>query len=150
MHRTDTLTITDEFRNRIAPVDEFKGAWRALGTRTPVRLSALWRVATIGSMGSSTSIVGNRLFDRQVNLSLSHLKIHSFNSRDNQEVVRYAAVMNLVFDAWYSIRRTQNEIKQLHKLSGFFGLLCSKRDGQRILPKKQEGSKIRSDRITTR
>jgi hypothetical protein len=32
---------------------QFKGAWRALGTLAPERLSALRRVATIESIGSS-------------------------------------------------------------------------------------------------
>lgn len=45
MLRTDTLHITPEILNLIAMIDEFKGAWRALGTVAPDRLSALRRVA---------------------------------------------------------------------------------------------------------
>jgi len=33
MLRCDTLQITPEILNLIARIDEFKGAWRALGTR---------------------------------------------------------------------------------------------------------------------
>jgi hypothetical protein len=44
---TDTLNITREILSLIAELDEFKGAWRALGTLAPERLSALRRVATI-------------------------------------------------------------------------------------------------------
>ena len=50
---TETLTITPEILTLIAELDEFKGAWRALGTLAPERLSALRRVATIESIGSS-------------------------------------------------------------------------------------------------
>ena len=56
MLRTDSLNITPEILSLIARIDEFKGAWRALGTLAPERLSALRRVATIESIGSSTRI----------------------------------------------------------------------------------------------
>jgi hypothetical protein len=46
MIRTGTLQITPEILNLIAGLDEFKGAWLALGTLAPERLSALRRVAT--------------------------------------------------------------------------------------------------------
>jgi hypothetical protein len=49
--RTDTIQITPEILALIAEIDEFKGAWRALGTIAPERLSALRRVATIESIG---------------------------------------------------------------------------------------------------
>ncbi len=56
MIRLDTLQITPEILNLIAGLDEFKGAWQALRTLAPERLSALRRVATIESIGSSTRI----------------------------------------------------------------------------------------------
>lgn len=51
MIKTDTIQITPEILSLIANIDEFKGAWRALGTLAPDRLSALRRVATIESIG---------------------------------------------------------------------------------------------------
>jgi hypothetical protein len=59
----------------IAELDEFKGAWQALGTLAPERLSALRRVATIESIGSSTRIEGSKLSDREVERLLSNLEI---------------------------------------------------------------------------
>jgi hypothetical protein len=53
MIRASTLQITPEILNLIAELDEFKGAWQDLGTLAPERLSALRRVATIESIGSS-------------------------------------------------------------------------------------------------
>jgi Fic family protein len=75
MFRTDSLLISPEVLNLIARIDEFKGAWRALGTLAPDRLSALRRVATIESIGSSTRIEGSRLSDRDVERLLSNLEI---------------------------------------------------------------------------
>jgi hypothetical protein len=54
MTRVNALQIIPEILNLIAELDEFKGAWQALGTLASERLSALRRVATIESIGSST------------------------------------------------------------------------------------------------
>ena len=65
MIKSDTIKITPEILALIAKLDEFKGAWRAaLGTLAPERLSALRRVATIESIGSSTRIEGENLTAR--------------------------------------------------------------------------------------
>ena len=114
--RTDTIQITPEILSLIARIDEFKGAWRALGTLAPDRLSALLRVATIESIGSSTRIEGGKLSDREVEQLLSNLEIQSFATRDEQEVAGYAELMDLVFSSWQGIPFTENHIKQLHQI----------------------------------
>jgi Fic family protein len=113
---SDTIQITSEILKLIARIDEFKGAWRALGTLAPDRLSALRRVATIESIGSSTRIEGSKLSDREVERLLSNLQIKSFDTRDEQEVAGYAELMDLVFSSWQDIRVTENHIKQLHQI----------------------------------
>lgn len=115
MIRADTLRITPEVLGLIARIDEFKGAWRALGSLAPDRLSALRRVATIESIGSSTRIEGSKLSDRDVERLLSNLEIKTFTSRDEQEVAGYAEVMDLVFSSWKDISLTENHIRQLHR-----------------------------------
>ncbi|MHB8253463.1 MAG: Fic family protein [Acidiferrobacter sp.] len=116
MLRTDTIQITPEILSLISRIDEFKGAWRALGTLAPDRLSALRRVATIESIGSSTRIEGSKLSDREVEQLLSNLEIKSFATRDQQEVAGYAELMDLVFSSWQDIPLTENHIKQLHQI----------------------------------
>ena len=54
-----------------------KGAWRALATLAPDRLSALRRVATIESIGSSTRIEGSTLSDREVERLLQSFVDHA-------------------------------------------------------------------------
>ncbi len=110
-----TLKITPEILSLIAELDEFKGAWRALGTLAPERLSALRRVATIESIGSSTRIEGSKLSDREVEHLLSNLEIQKFETRDEQEVAGYAVVMETVFAHADAITVTENHIKQLHR-----------------------------------
>jgi len=115
MIRAGTLQITPEILNLIAGLDEFKGAWQALGTLAPERLSALRRVATIESIGSSTRIEGSKLSDREVERLLSNLEIKSFATRDEQEVAGYAETMELLFQSWREITLTENHVKQLHR-----------------------------------
>jgi len=115
MIRFNTLQITPEILTLIARIDEFKGMWRALGTLAPDRLSALRRVATIESIGSSTRIEGSKLSDREVECLLSNLQIKTFATRDEQEVAGYAEVMELVGSNWQDITFNENHIKQLHQ-----------------------------------
>ena len=115
MIKTDTIQITPELLALLSEIDEFKGAWRALGTLAPDRLKALRRIATIESIGSSTRIEGNKLSDREVEHLLGKLEIKKFETRDEQEVAGYAEAMETIFQAWQDIPITENHIKQLHR-----------------------------------
>lgn len=115
MIQIHTLRITPNFLSIIAEIDEFKGAWRALGSLAPERLSALRRVATIESIGSSTRIEGSRLSDQEVQRLLSNLDIQTFSTRDEEEVAGYAQVMDAVFASWRDMDVTENHIRQLHR-----------------------------------
>lgn len=115
MIQTNTIVVTSEILKLISEIDEFKGAWRALGTLAPERLLALRRVATIESVGSSTRIEGSKLTDREIEALLTNLEIKQFDTRDEQEVAGYAEVMEMVFQSWSEIPLTENHIKQLHR-----------------------------------
>lgn len=112
---TTTIRITPEILSLIAEIDEFKGAWRAIGRIAPERLSSLRRVATIESVGSSTRIEGARLTDREVERLLANVRLGSFTTRDEQEVAGYAEVMETIFSAYDAISFTENHIRQLHR-----------------------------------
>lgn len=115
MLQSNTLKITPEILSLIAGIDEFKGAWRAVGTLAPDRLSVLRRVATIESIGSSTRIEGSKLSDREVEQLLSRQQIKTFATRDEQEVAGYAQLMDFVFASWQDIALGENHIRQLHR-----------------------------------
>lgn len=113
--RTDTLVITPDILKLIAEIDEFKGAWTALGRISPDRLTALRRVASIESIGSSTRIEGANLTDKQVEQLLAGLEVKEFASRDEEEVAGYAETMETIFAHWQEIPLTENHILQLHR-----------------------------------
>lgn len=100
----------------VAEIDEFKGRWEALQTLSPDRLSALRKVATIESVGSSTRIEGAKLSDAEVEDLLSRaISIRSLKTRDEQEVAGYAEAMDLLFEAYAHMHLTENHIRQLHQ-----------------------------------
>jgi Fic family protein len=113
--REPRITLAPDLVKLIAEIDEFKGRWEALKTLSPDRLSALRKVATIESIGSSTRIEGAKLSDVQVEMLLSNLEIRAFATRDEQEVAGYAEAMDLVFEAFPDLRLTENHIRQLHQ-----------------------------------
>ena len=92
MIQTRSIRSTPVVLSAIAEIDEFKRAWRALGRLALERLSALGRVATIESIGSSTQIERSKLSDREVQRLLTNLEIKTFATRDEQEVSAYAQV----------------------------------------------------------
>src|SRR3984957_1595366 len=108
------ITITPEILKLIADIDEFKGRWKVIETLTPEKLTGLRRIATIGSVGSSTRIEGAKLSDAEVEKLLFGLRSESFANRDEQEVAGYADAMDMIFDGYEAITATENHIKQLH------------------------------------
>lgn len=114
--KTESIKITPEILSLIAEIDEFKGAWRALGQLAPEQLSSLKKVATMESIGSSTRIEGSKLTDKEVQLLLSNLEIQKFETRDEQEVAGYSSVMNLIFESYADISLSENNIQLMHSL----------------------------------
>jgi Fic family protein len=100
----------------ISEIDQFKGKWQALSGLAPDRLAFLKHVATIESVGSSTRIEGAKLTDSEVERLLSGLKTASLRSRDEEEVVGYAEVMEMIFESSDKIKIDENHIKQLHQI----------------------------------
>ncbi len=47
---------------------------------------------------------------------MANLEIHSFRSRDEEEVGGYAETMNMVFESFEHIPFTENHLKQLHSM----------------------------------
>jgi Fic family protein len=115
MQKSKDLNITPEMLLLITELDEFKGAWRALGNLAPDKLLQLQKVATIESIGSSTRIEGSRLTDLQVEGILSGLQVQKFDTRDEQEVAGYAELMNTIFLHYNDIPLSESFIQQLHQ-----------------------------------
>ncbi len=116
MPSLDSFVPSPEIIKHIASIEGFRGSWRALKNMAPGHLSQLRHVATIESIGSSTRIEGSHLSDNEVDTLLANIAIKQFSTRDAQEVVGYAEVMNLVFESWSAMPLSEATIRQLHRL----------------------------------
>ena len=116
MIKESDIKINNQMLSIISELDEFKGSWKLLGQMMPEKLKSLKKVATIESVGSSNRIEGNKLTDKQIEKLLSNIKKQSFSTRDEQEVLGYAKLMDTIFDDYEVIPLSENYIKQLHKI----------------------------------
>ena len=100
----------------VAAIDEYRGKWNVVEKRENRYLKELRRIATIESIGSSTRIEGATMTDDEVKQLLKDIKITKLKTRDEQEVIGYYEVLELVFDNFSEIKLSESYIKQLHQL----------------------------------
>lgn len=112
----NNISITPEMLSIISRIDSFNASWKYMAGMEPERLKSLRKVATIESIGSSNRIEGNRLSDRDVAALLSRVGAESFATRDEQEVVGYARLMDELYDNFEILPLTENYIKQFHQI----------------------------------
>ncbi len=100
----------------IGYIDSFKGKWNIVENKENRYLKELRKIATIESIGSSTRIEGATLTDKEVQELLNDIKINKLKSRDEQEVIGYYEVLELIYDNYSDIRLSESYIKQLHQM----------------------------------
>lgn len=100
---------------KIAFIDSFKGKWTGLEVKESIYLKELKQIATIESIGSSTRIEGSTLTNAEVKKLIDSVKRTSFKTRDEQEVIGYYEVLNLILDSYDTIEIKENHIHHLHK-----------------------------------
>jgi len=100
----------------IAAIDEYRGKWNVVEKRENRYLKELRKIATIESIGSSTRIEGATMTDEEIQKLLKNVKVTKFKNRDEQEVIGYYEVLELIFDNFSKINLSESYIKQLHQL----------------------------------
>ena len=100
----------------IGNIDGFKGKWNITEVQENNYLKELRKIATIESIGSSTRIEGATMTDKEVQELLNDIKITKLKSRDEQEVIGYYEVLELIYENYNNIHLTESYIKQLHQL----------------------------------
>ncbi len=100
---------------KIARIDEFKGQWIAGAKLSPQALGRLKKSVLITSTGASTRIEGARLSDEDVEKLMRGISVQKFRDRDKQEVKGYYELLQNVFNAWKTIKFSENTIKHFHK-----------------------------------
>lgn len=107
--------ISPEILLKIARIDELKGQWTAGANLNPYLLGQLKKSVLITSTGASTRIEGAKLSDEDVENLIQGLAVQKFADREKQEVQGYFELLQNIFDAWGSIKFSENSIKHLHQ-----------------------------------
>lgn len=109
-----TGSVFQQIMKQLSVVDSFKGNWAAEELKQSKHLKELRKIATIESIGSSTRIEGATLTDEEVKKLLKSVKVTKLESREQQEVVGYYEVLQLILDNYRDIDLSERYIHQLH------------------------------------
>ncbi|MBU1014626.1 MAG: Fic family protein [Bacteroidetes bacterium] len=99
----------------ISFIDSFKGKWNLVENKENIFLKELRKIATIESIGSSTRIEGAKLTNKEIKELLENVKITELKTRDEQEVVGYYDVLEIINENFENINISKNYIQQLHQ-----------------------------------
>jgi Fic family protein len=111
---TETLHLNWKLINLISEIDRFDASWQAVERREGQSLKELKSIATVRSVGASTRIEGSKLSDEEVDVLLKNMDITKLVERDQQEVVGYFEVLDLIDENYDDIPVSENSLKNLH------------------------------------
>ena len=107
--------VNQQIIKKVSFIDSFRGKWNLVEQKENNYLKELRRIATIESIGSSTRIEGVQLTDNEIKELLDNMEITKLVTRDQQEVVGYYDVLEIIYESYSDIRISQNYIQQLHQ-----------------------------------
>ncbi len=106
--------VNRKIRESITLVENFEFFWTKVEKKEKRNLLELKQLATVQSIGSSTRIEGSIMTDGEIASIIKDIAITKMESRDEQEVVGYFDLLNLVYESYDDINLSENSIKQLH------------------------------------
>lgn len=140
--------VIEALYSRIAEIDAIKKTFRLTHTLLPQTIERLTQSVIVTSTGASNRIEGNRLSDDEVEALYKSMRIKSFQTRDEQEVVGYLKTLQTVFDSYDDISITESSILHLHQTMLAFSEKDQRHMGQykfgsnRVEAKDQSGNLV--------
>ncbi len=111
---TEILDLNWKLVNLISEIDRFDASWQAVERREGQSLKELKYIATVRSVGASTRIEGSKMSDEEVDVLLKNMDITKLVERDQQEVIGYFEVLDLIDENYEDIPVSENALKNLH------------------------------------
>lgn len=109
------FSTNQQIIKKISFIDSFRGKWNLVEQKENNYLKELRRIATLESIGSSTRIEGVQLTNNEIKELLENMEITKLVTRDQQEVVGYFDVLEIIYESYRDIPISQNYIQQLHQ-----------------------------------
>lgn len=111
---TESLDLNWKLISLISDIDRFDASWQSIERREGQSLKELKSIATVRSVGASTRIEGSKLSDQEVDILLKNMDISKLEERDQQEVVGYFEVLDLIDENYEHLPVSENGLKNLH------------------------------------
>lgn len=109
-------SINAEIERRIKLIEAFNNNIGEIEVIEKTELLELRNIATVQSIGSSTRIEGATLTDAEVDTLIKDIQKTSLESRDEQEVMGYFDVLDLIYESYDALPLTENIIRQMHSI----------------------------------
>ena len=103
--------------SKIAEIDAVKNTFQLNQNLLPQTIERLTQSVIVTSTGASNRIEGNRLTDSEVEALYRSMRIRSFKTRDEQEVVGYLETLQTIFENYQAMPVTESMILQLHGMT---------------------------------
>jgi len=115
---TFSLNLDMDLLQLLSTIDRFGGEWSTIERREGLQtLRQLKSIATMNSIGASTRIEGSKMTNDEVReFIFNTLKIEKLVERDQQEVLGYFSVLDIISESWQNIDISEGSIKNLHNL----------------------------------
>jgi len=111
-----TLKLDWKLIALISDINRFDAEWKSIERREGQSLKELKSIATVRSVGASTRIEGSKLSDEEVDVLLKDIDISKLQERDQQEVVGYFEVLDIINESYEDIPITESGLKNLHNI----------------------------------
>ena len=99
---------------RIAAIDAYQSYWKLDQVDELLFLKQMKTAVMLESTGSSTRIEGSTLTNEEIESVLKNIKITQLKTRDEQEVVGYYDVLEIISEQYNEIPISESYIGQLH------------------------------------
>lgn len=107
--------IIEQLYRMLTQIDTVKNTYQVTRHLLPQTLQKLTQSVIVTSTGASNRIEGNLLSDQEVQGIYKNMRIRSFKSRDEQEVVGYLNILQTVFSTPESFSLKESSILAIHQ-----------------------------------
>jgi len=113
---TFKVRLNFELLTAMSAIDRFSGEWHSVERRQNKQsLQQLKSIATVQSVGASTRIEGSQMTNDEVReFIFNSIQVGRLTERDQQEVLGYYRVLDIISASYHDISITENSIKNLH------------------------------------
>ena len=110
------LDIDMSLINMLSKIDRFDALWPSIEKREATNLKKLKHTALVNSCGASNRMEGSKITDDEVAALIENINESTLSEKDQQKLAGYFETLDAIVKGHESIKITESQIKNLHKL----------------------------------